>query len=57
MKFLLFVFIIFTFIKTFSYGLFELRTNKNKPGAITIICVALGSCILTSIVLLTKTPH
>lgn len=57
MKFLLFIFIIFTFIKTISYGLFELKTNKNKPGAITIICITLGSCILTSIVLLIKTPH
>lgn len=49
MKFVLYVLIVFTFIRTVSYGLFELRENKNKPGAITIFGIALGTCILTSI--------
>lgn len=54
MKILLFILTIFTFIKTISYGVFELKTNKNKPGAITIICLALGSCILVNIMLYLK---
>lgn len=54
MKILLFVLTIFTLIKTVSYGVYELKTNKNKPGAITIICLALGSCILTSLCLIIK---
>lgn len=54
MKILLFILTIFTFIKTISYGVFELKTNKNKPGAVAIICLALGSCILTSLVLIIK---
>ncbi len=51
MKIFMFLLIIYVFIKTISYGIFELKTNKNKPGAITIICVALGSSILASIML------
>lgn len=51
MKFVLYILITFTFIKTISYGLFELHENKNKPGAITIFGIALGSCVLTSIMI------
>ncbi len=54
MKILLLILIIFTLIKTVSYGMFELKTNKNKPAATAIICIALGSCILTSIMLFIK---
>lgn len=54
MKILLFILTILVFIKTISYGLFELKENKNKPAAITIICIALGSCIFTSTVVLIK---
>lgn len=54
MKILLFILTILVFIKTISYGLFELKENKNKPAAITIICIALGSCIFTSSVVFIK---
>ncbi len=54
MKILLFVLTLIAFIKTISYGLFELKENKNKPAATTIICVAIGSCILTSIMIYIK---
>lgn len=54
MKFLLFILIILVFSKTISYALFELKENKNKPAAITIICIALGSCIFTSTVVFIK---
>ena len=51
MKILVFLLIAYTFIKTISYGIFEEKTNKNKPAAITIIVLALGSCILTCTIL------
>lgn len=51
MKLLLIILTIFTLVKTISYGMYEFKQNKNKPGAITIICIALGSCILTSIII------
>lgn len=51
MKIVLFILIIYSLIKTISYGIFELRENKNKPAATTIICIALGSSILASIML------
>lgn len=54
MKILLLILIISILVKTISYGLFELKENKNKPAAITIICIALGSCIFTSIVVFIK---
>lgn len=54
MKIFLFILTISVFIKTISYGLFELKENKNKPAAMTIICLALGSCIFTSTVILIK---
>ncbi len=54
MKVLLFILIVLVFIKTISYGLFELKENKNKPAATTIICLALVSCIFTSTVVLIK---
>ena len=49
MKLLLIVLTVFTLIKTISYGVYEFKENKNKPAAIAIICLALGSCTLTSI--------
>lgn len=48
MKIFMFLLIIYVFIKTVSYAIFEFKTNKNKPAATTIICVALGSSILAS---------
>ena len=51
MKVLLSVLTIYMIVKTISYGVFELKENKNKPAAITIICTAIGSFILTNIVI------
>lgn len=49
MKILLFILIIFALIKTVSYGIFELKENKNKFAALIVISLAIISCILTSI--------
>lgn len=54
MKILLFILIILAFIKTVSYGFYEFKEHKNKPGAIAIFCLALGSSVLTSIVTFLK---
>lgn len=51
MKIFMLLLIIYALIKTISYGIFELKTNKNKPAATTVICIALGSSILASIML------
>ena len=54
MKIILILFAMFTFIKTISYGIYEFKVNKNKPGAISIIGLALGSCILITVMLCIK---
>lgn len=32
------IFLIYCFLKTFYYGIFELKTKKNKPGGI-VVCI------------------
>lgn len=54
MKILVFLLTAYTFIKTVSYGIYEGKENKNKPAAITIIVIALGSCILINTILLIR---
>lgn len=36
---------IWIFMKTLSYGIFEIKNNSNKPGGITIIIISLISLI------------
>lgn len=36
---------IWIFIKTISYGIFEIKNNSNKPGGITIIIISIISLI------------
>lgn len=36
---------IWIFMKTLSYGIFEIKNNSNKPGGITIIIVSIISLI------------
>lgn len=42
---------IWIFIKTFSYGLFELKKNKNKFGGIVVIFNAFFSAIFPNLVM------
>ncbi len=51
MKIIILLLSIFSFIKTVSYGIYELKTNKNKSGATVIFCTAIVSTILISIML------
>ena len=40
MRILIAILSIMIFIKTFSYGLYELKTNKNKTAGITLFSFA-----------------
>lgn len=50
MKFLVVILSIIIFIKTTSYGIYELRENKNKTGGIVVISIAVLSLILPNMV-------
>lgn len=50
MKILILILSIIIFIKTTSYGLYELKENNNKNGGITVITIALLSLILPNVV-------
>ncbi len=41
MKLIAIIFIIYLFLKSIYYGIFELTDNKNKPGGIAIIVIAI----------------
>lgn len=41
MKYLAIIFLIYTFLKTWNYGTFELKENKNKTAAIAIFFLAI----------------
>jgi len=41
MKLIAIIFIIYLFLKSIYYGIFELTDNKNKPGGIVIIVIAI----------------
>ena len=51
MKLIAFVFIIYAFIKSMYYGIFEIKEKKNKPGWYTIIFLATLGLILPAIIL------
>ena len=50
MKILVAILSIIIFIKTTSYGLYELKENNNKTGAITVIAIAIVSLVLPNLV-------
>lgn len=54
MKIIVLLLTAYTLIKTISYGIYEGKENKNKPAAITIIVLTLGSCILTCAMILIR---
>lgn len=41
MKFIAILFLIYFFFKSIYYGIFEIKENKNKPGGITVIFLAI----------------
>lgn len=42
------------FIKTLSYGLYEIKGNNNKTGGISVIAFSLATFIFTNLVLFIK---
>lgn len=54
MSFLICVLTIWVCIKTVSYGIFEIKTNHNKIGGISVIILGLISVILPNLMLYIK---
>lgn len=48
---LIFLFSLFIFFKTISYGLYEIKTNNNKFGGIIIIIISIVILFLPSYML------
>lgn len=51
MEFFILYFSFIIFVRTFSYGLYELKNNKNKVGGITVIFTAIVILLLPNIVM------
>ena len=51
MKFLVLILSIIIFIKTISYGIYELKENDNRTGGIVVISLAVASLILPNLVI------
>ena len=52
MKYLIIIYLIFVFFKTWYYGIFEMKENKNKTAAIAIFALAICGLIFPIIVLI-----
>ena len=52
MHFLVIILSVVIFIKTTSYGLYELKENNNKSGGIVVIGISTVSLILPNLVVL-----
>ena len=50
MKFLVLILSIIIFIKTTSYGIYELKENSNRTGGIVVISIATLALILPNVV-------
>lgn len=53
MKYFSIIFIIFLFLKSFNYGIFELNEKKNVFGGIFVIIFSIISSVFPLILLLT----
>lgn len=51
MRILIAILSIIIFIKTFSYGLYELKTNKNKTAGITLFSFAFLALIFPNLII------
>ena len=52
MRFLIILYLIFVFLKSWYYGLFEMKENKNKTAAIAIFALAICGFVFPIIVLI-----
>ncbi len=46
------ILLVIIFIRTISYGIFELKQNKNKSGAITVFFIAIVGLVFPIIEIL-----
>lgn len=53
MKYISIFFLIYLFLKSFYYGIFEINEKKNKPGGITVIILSFIGLIFPLILLFT----
>lgn len=51
MKFLFTFILILAFIKSYYYGMYEIKEKENKSGGIAIICLAILGLILPVLLL------
>lgn len=54
MNIIFIVFSVVVFIKTISYGIFEIKTNNNTLGGIVIFLIALFAFIFPNVIILTN---
>lgn len=54
MNIIFIVFSVIVFIKTISYGIFEIKKNNNTFGGIVIFLIALFALIFPNIIILTN---
>ena len=52
MKYLIILYLIFIFFKTWYYGIFEMKENKNKTAATAIFILAICGLIFPIVVLI-----
>lgn len=52
MKFIAIILLIFAFLKSFYYGIYEIKEKENKPAGITVIFLAILGLIFPVTLLL-----
>ncbi len=51
-EFIIFIgFIVYVFIKSLAFGIYEIKQQNNKVGGIFVICFSLFCCFLASLAL------
>jgi len=50
MRIVIVILSIFMVLKTFFYGIYEIKNNENKSGGVAVICVSLLSAILCDVI-------
>lgn len=53
MQILVLILTIFIFIKTLMYGVYEIK-QKNVPGGITVICMAIAALIFPNVMIIIR---
>ena len=54
MPYIAIILLIYAFLKSFYYGIYEINHNKNKPGGIAVCVLAIFGLIFPCIVIVTN---